>query len=72
MGQMQWRSRFGSESKSLHVRYTPHERWMSCHSVPGLAEPAGVMFPASSDFRTFQKLRSQGWQLLDQEGRVVS
>jgi hypothetical protein len=71
-GQMQWRSTFGSSgAKSLHVRYTPHERWMSCHSVPGMAEPAGVMFPASSDFRTFQKLRSQGWQLLDQEEKVV-
>ena len=72
MGQMSWRSTFGSgDAKSLHVRKLPHDPWVSCHSVPGMAEPAGVMFPASSDFRTFQKLRSQGWQLLDQEGKVV-
>jgi hypothetical protein len=72
-GQMQWRSTFGySGAKSLHVRHTPHEPWLPVHQVPGLYNPTEPPVPNSNGFGAVHVLLAQGWQLLDEYGKVVA
>jgi len=68
--QMCWLPRLGSSGeKILHLRTEPRQPWRPYTAFPQYAafdypEPGG-----SKGWATFQKLRTQGWNLVASEGQ---
>jgi hypothetical protein len=63
--EMCWLSMMGpSGQKILHLRTAPHQPWRPYTAFPEYAVPDYRIPGGSKGWATYQKLRSQGWNLL--------
>ncbi|NJL67231.1 MAG: hypothetical protein HC849_26845 [Oscillatoriales cyanobacterium RU_3_3] len=63
--QMCWLPRLGGNGeKILHLRTEPHQGWRPYTAFPQYAAPDYREPGGSKGWATFQKLNSQGWNLI--------